>query len=260
MCVPTDAGDGEPYPRQPSDVGAAIRSYQHHAHLLKEQRLPDDRAALAASLQLIERELAAPLVREAWGWRGSHAFREVLESLSREEGIDAAVQRFARLLFLHILVQLPKLKVDDSKDAVGLLVVVARRGMRREEQRMYHRHLGGNGRGTQVPLRLSQVALDDTEIDIPDAESEAELEDLLDRLARKGQLQRLVMVLSDLRHDPIEYQILERRLLTEPPLPYADLARLLGPGWTAAAVRQRFTRLCARLRKQIDDDPESESR
>lgn len=259
MRVPTDAGDGEPPFRHPDDLVLAIRSYQTLLAVPEEEQSPEVRVRLRAERQACLEVIAAateePLRREAWRWCKSQAFREVLESLSREEGIDAAIRRFALQLFLHVVVELPRLKVDDDKAVVGLLVVVARRGMSREERRVYGLGVHRTQEGAIVPIvRLSEAHVDGTDADLPDAASEAALEQLLDRIAQAGLLQRITTFLADPALSNADRHILQGRLLHEPPRPYADLVGELGPGWTVEAARQRFTRLSRRLRTRIDAD------
>lgn len=246
--------EDNPHADQRGELARLILAYQrdHRAQKYAVSRHERERLReqVSSHLKAICLILYEPFCREAHNWKKSLSFRELTEHNVENEGLDWAINRFAEQLCGHILDKLLTIRIDPNRDVIGLCVIIARRGMAKEEREIY----GGKkrvGKNTIVSLPFTRLSTytdssSEREFDIADATSSAAFARMIDELSRESQHQMLLRVLETITH-PVDRQIMIDRLLRAKPLSYKQIAIRIGDGWTADAVRKR----CERLRRQL---------
>jgi hypothetical protein len=246
--------EDETHVGQQGKLARLIREYQDAYNALAYARSPREQEGLnkhiVSCLEQIYRILHEPLRRKAHNWQRSHAFHEVVDSIADHERYDLAIDRFAMQLFLHVLEDLHTIRIDPTRDLIGLCVKIAHRGMYREEHRIFSvRKRAGDTIIVVLPLlRFSDGSDSPTEreIDIADDMSDAAFARVIDQVSRDAQQRLLARALESIT-DPVDQQIVLDRLLRPRPLPFKQIAERIGAGWTAGTVRKRYER----VRKQL---------
>jgi hypothetical protein len=252
--------EDETHAGQQGKLARLIHKYQDAYHALADARSLRQQEGLnkriVNCLEEIYRILHEPLRREARSWQRSRSFHEFVDSIADHERYDLAIDRFAMQLFLHILEDLHTIRIDPTRDLIGLCVTIARRGMYREERRIFSvRKRAGDTIILVLPLLRVSDGLDsptEREFDIADDTSEAAFARVIDQVSRDAQRRLLARALESIT-DPVDQQIVLDRLLRPRPLPFKQIAERIGAGWTAGAVRKRYERVRKQLLRFLRD-------
>lgn len=209
--------------------------------------------------------MEATLLRDTVRWARSASYREY----RRTYGHTDALRALAMIGFMAILEALPSVQIQPDKNVVGLLVIIARRGIRHYNWKSYKEDQpratpaqnDAPAPGTAAAAMWPTVeyvktffgVLDETThetVDVVDPKS-------LDAEERRIQAQHAQLCWRQLwgywerTLSPESLLIVRKRLLVEPPLPYSEIITLLRDGWTVAAARKRFERAVEQGRRHL---------
>lgn len=146
---------------------------------------------------------------------------------------EGVTDRIAYSLFAGLIEELPKLKLDPTKNILGLLVKVA----------VYR------WRDDLGPRKLSRlVSLDEVAPDSPGLATDPIENQVLEEL-RRGHCRQLIEAFLDTCEE-IDCLIMRARL-QDPPVEYKDLVQHVGPGWNEAALRARYSRSKRRFQEYV---------
>ncbi len=141
-------------------------------------------------------------------------------------------------MFTGLLLELPRLRIDPEKNPIGLLLVVADRLARQEYRRSSSMRRLASFQG-EIPIEQAGPIVDLAATDF-DENISAALDDA-DILDEIHNFMRVSL-------NKIDQTIIQRRMNNTP---YKDIADRLGAGWTADAVRKRYTRAMQRVREHL---------
>lgn len=219
-----DTSGHEPLSHLQDDLIRAIRDAQQAIAALKAaepERHEALRAVVRECLSVLWILLAEPLMRVAAGWTESGQFEELIGTRTRREAREA----LAMGMFLNIIEALPTMSIDPTRNVVSYLQTIARRGIFKENKQIYQ----------STPRQPIE------QVDLPDPAS-LEIEEQLLRACHHQQCWDALREWMDtLSHENL--LIFKSRWFVEPPVPYEDIAQLIGAGWTAAAARRRLSRM-----------------
>jgi len=203
--------------------------------------------------------IAADLMLVARGWLRSH--------------MASNVESLALNMFAHVVLSLPRLQIDPTRNVRKLLVTIARRGLI-DDYRSSHgtsprrsRHAEDLAPEAGAPAGRMWYAAgtghDGWAADARSGLADPESYGAEERMAAQIDEQAILAAIWAYwpTHLPAEeWQIVQLRWAADPPLSFRDIAAELGPGWTEDAVRQRHHRILkatrAYLREQgLLDDP-----
>jgi hypothetical protein len=166
--------------------------------------------------------------------------------------------------FAEVVIALPGMQLDPSKNARSLLVTIFRRGMISEYRRRYaspvlqqsREHGGASVAGEQMwPDALSSAhapAPGSPAAELPDPQSLDEHERVEHRLDGEAIL-AAVWDYWRARLSPDDQYIMEARWKQQPSRSYLEIAAALGRGWEEATVRQRHRRVLQRTRRYLQE-------
>lgn len=197
------------------------------------------------------------LIRDAARWTRSASYADY----RRLFGHTDTLRSLAMIGFMNILEALPGLQIQPDKNVVGLLVIIARRGIRhynwnsyKEDQPRLAQAPGdapatpGSADAAMWPtmeyIKTFFGVLDDTTHETMEAVDPKSL-DVEERLIQAHHATlcwQQLWAYWEHALSPESLLIVRKRLLVEPPLPYAEIVTLLHDGWTVAAARKRFER------------------
>lgn len=191
------------------------------------------------SLQLLWEALEPYLRRVAYRWLRSNLAPDV----------DSLTQG----LFFYIIEALPQLKLNSDLNPISYLTTIAWRGC-------YDDY--GRDRG----VRRLRRPVGTQDADSSENERFRFTEELPAQVADRGEgmEERIVGQLDDKRivstvHnywntlEPANQHIMHARCSTDPPESFKEIALQLGPGWTEAAARKRFSRVMEATRAYLRD-------
>ncbi len=245
----TDPADN--FSGQTSLYGLARACQQGHAawHAAEDvatrQLLRDEHRGL---LELLWQALQPDLERGALRWRRS--------------GMAPDLRSLAMGMFVHIIGELPRLRLDPDRNVRHLLLMVAQRRTVDEYRRSFSD--GPHMRGADDALPIASGAPEaqmwaepSGPVDLFALDREQELVDpqTLDaesQIVARLDLRRLVEQLWRYWPERLslhDLQIMRLRWRVEPPVPFSEIARQLGDGWEEDTVRQRHHRILRDARR-----------
>ena len=248
-----------PTPLNPSDetLHKAIADCQNLLHGWNDATTEAERAQHAerykASLEQLWNLLADDLYAITRSWRKSNLATDV-ESLALSH-------------FTEIIMALPRLKIDPTKNARHLLFTIFRRGLITEyrtlnppvatkphEEKLETSVEPGTLAAQAWPMRGAEApAFIADGADTPDPQSL----DNEERIFRKLYTQAMIVTIREFWNNtipPDDLSIMVARWEHDPPRPYQEIAAALGPGWSEAAVRKRHQRTLDRTRQYLKDN------
>jgi DNA-directed RNA polymerase specialized sigma24 family protein len=194
------------------------------AHDREQQQIHSDQ--YRHLLEQLWLELAQDLRQVAHGWIRSNMAPDV-ESLAMN-------------MFVNIVFQLPKLRIDPDKNVRNLLITVARRGQIDEYRRSYA--VSGRRQSKMLPL--------DSQSEMVDPASSDAVERTVNQIDRQAVLDRVWDYwLQKLSKD--DMQIMRLRWHSDPPSSFGEIAERMGPGWGEDTVRQRHYRIMTATREYL---------
>ena len=217
----------------------------------------DERAQHAdrykASLEQLWNLLADDLYAIARSWRKSNLATDV-ESLALSH-------------FTEIIMALPRLKIDPTKNVRQLVFTLFRRSLITEyrtlnplattkphDEKPETSVEPGTPAAQFWPMRGAETLAVLTDgADIPDPQSF----DSEERIFRKLYTQAMMKTIREFWSStlpPEDLSIIVARWEHDPPRPYQEIAATLGPGWTEANVRKRHQRTIERTRQYLKDN------
>jgi hypothetical protein len=232
---------------------------------------PERKAAWRDELRLYNDALwellAGPLHDVARGWINSDVGQEVRATSAGPHCQQDALESLSMHLYWPILDALPKLKIDREKNLLGCLMTIARRGISNENRRVYVKGPGYAHRleGEPIPESGEPTAAmwpvngNDYHSDyFEGAEGQVDpttwdLEDRLVMIIDRQRCWREVQVFWQRNLVVDDRRIITLRWRTDPPIEFNIVAQRMGPGWTAAAVRQRHARIMRRTREYLQE-------
>lgn len=152
------------------------------------------------------------------------------------------VQSLAMIAYLGFIDELPRLTVDPNRSVRALLKTVIRNTLYDEYKRLTRQreHLTDSLDQPAHPgssASLGDVLPDETTLDADAAYVAA--------ITREEVIPVIVLWVSTLGH--IDQQIMTERIFRDPPTGFAEIAAMLGSGWQADTVRQRYARARQKL-------------
>ncbi|MBC8077295.1 MAG: sigma-70 family RNA polymerase sigma factor [Chloroflexales bacterium] len=245
----------DPPPTADEQLVATVLDCQRQWHAWQAAVVGDERAAVMQRYQASVEELwgliADDLRKVAHNWRRSNMASDI-ESLAMSH-------------FAEVMVALPKMQLDPTRNVRHLLITIFRRGMISEYRRKYaerppmqsreHGKAADEGAEKMWPSELRSangLTPDATPGDLPDPHSLDAHEQLEQRLDGE---KILAAVWSYWRAtlSPDDQYIMEARWKAQPPRSFLDIATALGRGWEEATVRQRHRRVLQRTRRYLHD-------
>lgn len=208
------------------------------------QRLRDEHKQL---LEQLWQTLQPDLERGALRWRRS--------------GMAPDLRSLAMGMFVHIIGELPRLRLDPDRNVRHLLLKVAQHRTVDEYRRSFSD--GPQARGDAGPApapgapEAQMWAEPSGPVDLFALDREQELVDpqTLDaesQIVARLDLRRVVDLLWRYWPERLpqhDLQIMRLRWRVEPPVPFSEIARLLGDGWEEDTVRQRHHRILRDARR-----------
>ena len=173
----------------------------------------------------------------------------------RRSGMAPDVQSLAMSMFVAIITVLPTLDIDPAGNVRGLLLTIVQRHTI-DEYRKHHRipprrrpaaaHDGTWADGRMWPGE-DHVAAGSAIATIADPASYD-----TDSIASRVDHEHLLRAIWDYwpgQLSPLDFQIVQLRWQSEPPMHFIEIARLFGSGWEESAVRQRHHRILKETRQ-----------
>jgi hypothetical protein len=222
-------------------VNVLREAYAAQTDAQLRERLSEELATVYLALWgELRRPLCALIGRR---WARSAQFRQLIAEHSGS--FAATVEALALNVFGDLLPYLAGLELDPVKNGVSYLLTIASRQLSAQDQllmREQHEPLEGGVEGEE---HHSQEPAD---------EQQAEL---FEQMAEHIDQQECVRLVLHFWHETLnheDWQLVRERLLHSPPLPFATIAQMMGPGFTSAALRQRLRRICQRTRDFLRDN------
>ncbi len=237
-----------------TELVEAVLSYQklrnelmHTSELEENERLAQEMRQVLEHLWTL---LGTDLRQVTRGWTRSLVAQDLLATRTYHEALEA----LAMSLFGDIAAALPNVQIDPSKNIRAYLMRIAYTKLADQAQ-MYGRRptyrrdqpdevssgvWGNDGAGEWM---LSEVA-DPDSFNWEDRVTER-FDDLVITHAVADYWRRSLK--------PADRAIMELRFASDRPLTSQEIAERLGPGWTAAAVRQRIKRVLMRTREYLSN-------
>lgn len=210
-----------------------------------QQRLRDEHRQL---LELLWQALQPDLERGALRWRRS--------------GMAPDLRSLAMGMFVHIIGELPRLRLDPNRNVRHLLLKVAQRRTVDEYRRSFSD--GWQSRAAEAGPVIAPGAPEaqmwaepSGPVDLFALDREQELVDpqtldaesqIVARLDLRRAIEQLWRYWPE-RLSQHDLQIMRLRWRVEPPVPFSEIARLLGGGWEEDTVRQRHHRILRDARR-----------
>jgi hypothetical protein len=259
-------------PLMPAQLLAVVLSYQCTYQDWLAEDDPERSVLLRKRLGMCHDQLwvllAQPLMDVARGWVNSGAGQDMHANPASYPSRQDAVISLAQNLYLHVIEALPGLRVDPNKNLLGCLLTIAQRGMSNENRKIYaddpRRHTrsasdqhpaSGSSAAAMWPQERKQERVSGGED--PEELADPNSHDQEDRLIREidthACLQQVWAFWQEVL-TPDDQQIMKIRWGEDPPVAFERIADQLGPGWTAAAVRQRHHRILKRTRQYLRDE------
>lgn len=221
----------------------------------------------ATALEQLYKLLAEPLRRLVSGWRRSQQFSEVMTTRSYREAIDSlALSSFGDIA---AALTRPTCRLQREKNVRGFLIQIARYGLSDQERSIYRQPYTSSNQGNELIQSGEPAAAmwwlvsstpsgvweghDTYSLAEPEDTQTAEFEyEVIQRLDDRQLWQAIWHTWRTTLADE-EWQIVSLRWLTESLMPFDAIAEQLGPGWTAATVRQRHHRIVQRARQHLNE-------
>lgn len=174
-----------------------------------------------------------------------------------------AVQDLTSIIFADMIEDLLKVELDPTRNAYGLLMTMAHHALYDLNQRTQDRRQKpameplqpGDQEASMAPTQTHAVQAlhyddDGALLDVLDQESE-----FTDRVLERERLRECWPIVQNVLRsvEEVDRQIFALRVEHDPPVPFKQIAQEFGPGWTEAAVKQRFYRIMLLLKKQLRD-------
>jgi hypothetical protein len=217
----------------------------------------------ALALEQIYLELKADLHKLIYGWSGSRLFQERLTTQNYREAADT----IAISLLGTIAAKLPALRLDPQLNVRGLLTTIARRDLYDQEYKIYrqnpHQHTNQHPLASGDPDAAmwssphewpGGVWYDEGDSSVFVEPEDATSTDFEDRLITRDLAIRCWPRIKDLWQrelSAVDWNIITLRWSADPPVPFAEIAQHLGPGWTMGAVKMRHHRILRHTRAYL---------
>jgi hypothetical protein len=214
------------------------------------------------------RLMEATLARDAARWTRSASYADY----RRLFGHTDTLRSLAMIGFMAILEALPGLQIQPDKNVVGLLVIIARRGIRHYNWNSYKEDQPRSSQahsdapatpGSADAAMWPTVEYIKTFFGVLDEATHETMDTVdpksLDAEERLIQAQHATLCWQQRWEywrgalSPESLLIVRKRLLVEPPLPYSEIVTLLRDGWTVAAARKRFERAVEQGKRYLSE-------
>jgi hypothetical protein len=239
----------------PDRLLAIVLECQHVYRAWSEAIDPELRESLrqfhGACLEELWELLEPHLLGIARGWRRS------------DVGQDNDLQSLAFGLFYHIVDALPQLRIKPERNLLNYLLTIARYGIYDENRIVYRRTPGPRtlpprqdaASGTREAAMWRENTLPQTPDlislkDIADPQS-VEQDDKVIEVIYKQECWPHIRTFWSTKLSLDDQKIIQMRIGKKPPLEFEDIAKECGPGWTAAAVRQRYHRSIKKIHQYL---------
>jgi len=211
---------------------------------------------MAAAIDALYYALAPDLHRLAKGWVKSQQFQHIAAT----SDFAKAVETLALSAFSAIVEALPLLKVDPERNVRGLLITIARRDLF-DQEKIYSSNRREQSRGQQVPatgerdsaMWWSAHEMRGGEHAAAEPKDPAS-GDFEERILADDQLRSLWPHVLECWQQTLPSEdlwLIIMRWFHDPPLPFKEIAELLGAGWSEAAVKQRHYRILRRTKTYL---------
>jgi hypothetical protein len=247
---------------RPDHLYLLVRAYQDVFIVALATSDRGSREALAhvqgLLLEQIFLALREPLLALARGWTRSLLFREQVATNSYRHALES----LAMSAFGDIAAALPACRIQPGRAIAPYLIQIARNNLYDQERAIYEgseqRHVGQASqaasesaamwpRSSEAPRGIWGAA------GLDEPEDPAGLEDRLIARCDNQRLRQAAEAFWRAKLSQHDRRIVALRLSGEAPAPFETIAEQLGPGWTAAAVRQRYHRALVRTRTYLVD-------
>jgi hypothetical protein len=155
------------------------------------------------------------------------------------DSLEDIVSSLSTTAYMAVLEQLPKIKLDSSKDIIGLLQTVIKYRIMDERAHQFRRE----SRYASLPDNIDSLP------EVVDPHSQS----FENQIADREYVQQLLGVIQDYWKNnlsPADRQIAQYRY-QDPPLPFSEIATKLGPSTTETSVRQRHHRILQLTRSHL---------
>ncbi|NJL06570.1 MAG: hypothetical protein HC911_17040 [Chloroflexaceae bacterium] len=179
-------------------------------------------------------------------------------------GTDDQLEALALEAFTLILIELQRTTTTApwraATNPVGYLVRIAAHRMIDDYYRAYSAHSRPQRTDSALPTdyadptpryAFQSQSLDALTYELPDhtADHATHIIEQLDQATRL----HAIRAYWQQTLNTIDWQIVQARFATDPPLPFQQIAAQLGAGWTAAAIRKRYERILTRTRTYFQE-------
>ena len=241
-------------------LGSLVERYQDA--LNGQQRAQEMKRVVAAReeqqvvLEQLYLTLEPDLRKLAGGWIRSMQFQQIAAT----NEFSAAFEALTLSAFGAIVEALPTLKVDPARNVRGLLITIARNDLYDQEYKVYHPGLHQRVE-PDAPLvsgdRDSAMWQPSSgEILTPAETKDTASTDFEEVIISRDRLQHVWPIVEEFWHrtlPPEDLWLIRMRWFHDPPVPFKDIARHLGAGWTEAAVKERHYRILKRTREYLKE-------
>jgi len=240
------AHDREPDPDAAAEIVLLVQRCQDHwgmwASVDDEPQRQIMRDAHKLYLEQLWVALEPYLRRVAYNWLRSNLAPDV-DSLTQS-------------MFSYVIEALPRLRLNPEKNPISYLMTIAWRGCYDEYGRYYDVRRVRRRPSDQLDEEGDEEAEGskglrfNEELPVQLADQQAELADrVIDQLAETTVLQAVRVYWHTLAVD--NQRIMEWRSFVDPPRSFKEIAADLGPGWTEAAARKRYSRVMEATRDHL---------
>jgi len=215
--------------------------------------------------QLIERLwecMRRPLKPMVLRWMSGPTAQDMFNNPASYPCRDRILEALQLSGFSYIVEVLPEVNIDPTQKLCGYLVRIARNGIYDEYQTLYRSaarpaQQDSSKKAKEAELSPRKTPLNFTFIDtriqqLPDSH-QYQLEDRLIEVMVKRDLYKIIWEYCEKQLSSQDLKIMKLRWRTDPPRQFDEVAGLLGPGWSAGAVRKRHSRIMKRVRQYLQE-------
>jgi len=253
-------------------LGHLVRSFQKHLlewrricelcdgvtlgpeHLAHEQLLAQ---RMSDALEQLYIAIEPSLLKLAQRWIASQQFQQI--ATTRE--FPEAMQTLARSAFGAVIEALPMLSVDTTRNVRGLLITIAKNDLFDQEHKIYKPSPRRKSKPEEIldsgdtdgAMWLSSDPLSG-EASISEEIKDHSGTDFEDHILSSEQHHHVWPIVIEFWQQSLSLEnlwLIQMRWFNDPAVPFKEIARRIGEGWTEAAVKERHHRILKRTRQYL---------